>query len=74
MMRIIQHRAKCIGCFACVEANPERWRMSRTDGKSVLIGGKQKREHFIAVVSDSEAELNRRARENCPVKIIHVLD
>lgn len=73
MIRIIQQRLKCIGCFACVEANPERWRMSRSDGKSVLVGGKQKRDHFTVLVSESEENANRRAAENCPVKIIQIL-
>ena len=32
MFRIIQQRAKCIGCNACVEAADYRWRISTKDG------------------------------------------
>ena len=32
MIRILQHREKCIGCHACVDAAPQRWRVSRRDG------------------------------------------
>ncbi len=39
MVRIFFQRAKCIGCNACVESNKNRWRISRADGKSTLVGG-----------------------------------
>ena len=74
MIRIVQLRRKCIGCFACVEVSPDRWRMSRRDGKSVLIGGVPKRDHFIATVSDAEKESALRAKANCPVNIIQVVE
>lgn len=73
MIRIIQLRHKCIGCFACVEVSPDRWRMSRRDGKSVLIGAVQKRDHYIATISHAEHESALRAKTNCPVKIIEVV-
>ncbi len=43
MIQILFYRQKCIGCNACVEAAPERWRMSRKDGKCHLIGGTEKK-------------------------------
>lgn len=43
MVRIIYHREKCIGCNGCVEAAPERWRISKRDGRSHLIEEKQKK-------------------------------
>lgn len=71
-MRIIYYRDKCIGCNYCVEAWPERWQMSRRDGKCVLIGGKKKGLVYRADVSEHERELNERAAEVCPVDVIRV--
>jgi ferredoxin len=70
--KVIHYRGKCIGCFACVEADPERWAISRRDGKSTLIGGKLKRDHYIAEVGDHEWSTNEIAAKNCPVGIIHL--
>ena len=72
MIQITQHRNKCIGCNACVEADAENWRMSRKDGKSVLIGATQKKHVFVLNLPDPFAESANRAREVCPVKIIQV--
>lgn len=72
MIRISQQRAKCIGCNACVEAADYRWRMSRKDGKSTLLGGQLKRDFYSVVVDDHELEDNEQAARNCPVKIIQV--
>ena len=70
MIRIFHHRAKCIGCNACVEADKNRWRMSRKDGKSMLIGGKEKKGVYSAEVDDEELKPIKKAVKNCPVKII----
>ncbi|MCC7050187.1 MAG: ferredoxin [Bacteroidia bacterium] len=72
MIRIIQQRNKCIGCNACVEVAFHRWRMSRKDGKSVLIGSQNKNGFHQVVVDDHELEENLKAAEVCPVKIIKV--
>ncbi|MBN8681459.1 MAG: ferredoxin [Chitinophagales bacterium] len=72
MIRILQHREKCIGCHACVDAAPQRWRVSRRDGKCTLVGGVEKRGWFKALVEEEELESNLRAANNCPVKIIRV--
>lgn len=72
MIRIIHRREKCIGCNACVEAAWSRWRMSRKDGKSVLIGGVKKAHTYSAVVGDDERRENIQARRNCPVGIIQL--
>lgn len=72
MLQIVQYRKRCIGCNACVEALPFRWRISRKDGKSLLVGGRRKRDHFITEVGPDELEGNLRAAKNCPVRIIHV--
>ena len=72
MFRIIFHRPKCIGCNACVEAAPGRWRVSRIDGKCTLVEGKEKKGIYQAVVSMDEYEQNKMAAANCPVNIIHL--
>ncbi|GBD90238.1 hypothetical protein BMS3Abin04_00955 [bacterium BMS3Abin04] len=72
MFRIIHHRQKCIGCNACVEVAPGRWRISKKDGKSVLVEGKEKKRIYNAQVSDDELEENLIASQNCPVNIIRI--
>ena len=72
MVRIIYYRSKCIGCNACVEAAPHRWRISRKDGRSTLVKGVEKKGIFQALVHEEELEANQRAAVNCPAKIIKV--
>ncbi len=72
MFKIIHYRKKCIGCNACVEVAPFRWRMSRKDGKSVLLESKAKKDFYIVEVSDDELEENKIAAQNCPVNIIKI--
>ena len=72
MVRITYFRNKCIGCNGCVEAAPNRWRVSRKDGRCTLVGGKAKRGIFSVTVPDDEYESNLAAAANCPVKIIRV--
>jgi ferredoxin len=72
MILISFNRKKCIGCNYCVEQAPDRWTMSKKDGKSVLIGSKENKENFTVKVHDSEALANNIAAGMCPVKIIKV--
>ena len=72
MVRITQHRSKCIGCNACVEAAMYRWRLSRKDGKCTLIGAIEKKGFYTAIVGDDELEDNITAAKHCPVNIIRV--
>lgn len=72
MVQIIQYRNKCIGCNACAEVAPNRWVMSRKDGKCILVGGKQKKDLFIAYIPEFELYENQKAAEACPVNIIQV--
>ena len=72
MIVITLQREKCIGCNYCVEAAPYRWRMSKKDGKAVLLGGKDKRGFFTTRVNHVEFDDNLIAAERCPVKIIQV--
>ena len=70
MISITYYRSKCIGCNGCVEANPDRWRISEKDGKSILIEGKEKKGIFTVKVLDDELESIQAAAKNCPAKII----
>jgi ferredoxin len=72
MVRIVHYRQKCIGCNACVEIAPDRWRISRQDGKSTLVGSVTKKGIQSVVVSDAELDENKRAAVNCPVNVIRV--
>jgi len=72
MIVITLQREKCIGCNYCVEFASYRWRMSKKDGKAVLLGARERRGFYTARVNDDELEDNIKAAEACPVKIIQV--
>lgn len=72
MVRIFFYRSKCIGCNACVEANKNRWRVSRKDGKCNLVGGIEKKGIYRADVDDEEYKTLMKAAKICPAKIIKV--
>ena len=74
MPRILFHRIKCIGCNACVEAAPDRWRVSKKDGRCNLVGSIEKKGIFQVAISMDEVESNEIAARNCPVKVIRVDD
>jgi ferredoxin len=72
VIQITQQREKCIGCNACVEAAPYRWRVSKKDGRCTLIGSNEKRGFYTINVPDIEKDDNELAAKNCPVSIIWV--
>jgi ferredoxin len=72
MPRIVQYRDKCIGCNLCYEMWPLRWRMSKTDGKSVLVGGEKKKLVYTTLISEDEVEINKKIADACPVKLIKI--
>ncbi|MCB0689652.1 MAG: ferredoxin [Saprospiraceae bacterium] len=72
MVRIVFLRHRCIGCNACVEAAPDRWRVSRKDGRCNLVGGTEKQGIYRALVAVDEFDRNEEARQNCPVRAIQV--
>ncbi len=73
MVLIITHqRNKCIGCNACVELAPEQWKMSKNDGKSVLLKARERKGFYTAYVSEIYYEANEKAARACPVNIIKV--
>lgn len=71
-LQIIHYREKCIGCNACVEAAPDRWAISKKDGKAVLIKGTEKKGIYTIITHAMEYEANLEAAQNCPVNIIHL--
>jgi ferredoxin len=72
MVQITYQRSKCIGCNSCVEAAPERWRVSKKDGRCNLIEGIAKKGIYRALISLDEYAQNLQAAANCPVKIIQL--
>ena len=73
MVVIRLQRNKCIGCNYCVELAPNQFRMSKKDGKSVLLYSKDKKGFFTLKSNDhviySDCE---KAAKACPVNIISV--
>ncbi|MDR1876912.1 MAG: ferredoxin [Flavobacteriaceae bacterium] len=73
MVIITLQRDKCIGCNYCAEFDPENFRMSKKDGKSVLLRSLEKKGFFtIKNPDDSVFEPADKAAKSCPVKIISV--
>lgn len=73
MVIITLQRDKCIGCNYCAELAPEKFRMSKKDGKSVLLKSTEKKGFFTLKDSDDNIfEEVDRAAKACPVKIISV--
>ena len=72
MVIITLQREKCIGCNYCVELAYDRWRMSKKDGKSTLLGSENSKGFYTVKVGDDELDENLRAAEACPVNIIKV--
>lgn len=70
MIGITYYRQKCIGCRACAEHAPQRWRMSRKDGKAVLLEGVKKGNVYNVEVHPEELESNQTAARTCPEKCI----
>ena len=61
MIQVSQQRERCIGCNACVEAAPQRWRISKKDGRCTLVGAKEKRGFYTVNLPDFEKEENELA-------------
>ncbi len=71
MVVVTLQRNKCIGCNYCVELAPNYFRMSKKDGKTVLLHSEEKRGFFTLKISDNTTFKNcEQAAKACPVKII----
>ncbi len=73
MPKIQFYRNKCIGCNICYETLPQRWRLSRVDGKSTLVGGVDKKGIYSAQLFPDELDANEFIAQACPVKIIKIV-
>lgn len=73
MFRLFHYRNRCIGCNACVEIAFQRWRMSKKDGKAVLLGALEKKGIYQITLADDELPENIQAMEACPVKVIQIV-
>ncbi|MDL1913565.1 MAG: ferredoxin [Bergeyella sp.] len=73
MVIVTLQRDKCIGCNYCAEFAPEYFRMSKKDGKSVLLKS-QKRKGFYTLRTPVFKALDscEKAAKSCPVNIISV--
>ncbi|MRM82794.1 ferredoxin [Riemerella anatipestifer] len=73
MVIVTLQRDKCIGCNYCAEFAPEYFRMSKKDGKSVLLKSTDKKGfHTIKIPLPEAFEPCDKAAKACPVKIIFV--
>ncbi|HEY8403346.1 MAG TPA: ferredoxin [Flavobacteriales bacterium] len=73
MVIITLQRDKCIGCNYCEEFAPEYFRMSKKDGKSVLLKSQEKKGfHTFKTPQHAALETCEKAAKACPVKIISV--
>ncbi len=73
MVVITLQRDKCIGCNYCEEFAPEYFRMSKKDGKSVLLKSIEKKGfHTLKTPVFQAIESLEKAAKACPVKIITV--
>lgn len=73
MVIVTLQRNKCIGCNYCVELAPKQFRMSKKDGKSVLLHAKDKKGFYTLKSKDHDIlEPCEKAARACPVNIISV--
>lgn len=73
MNKIVFYRDKCIGCGICYEQQPALWRMSRKDGKAVLLNSTNKKNVFVLPISMAILHQTKKLALLCPLKIIKVL-
>ncbi len=72
MLIVTLQRDKCIGCNYCEELCPDLFKMSRKDGKSVLLNSvNRKGFHTVRPLMELH-EASENAKAACPVKIISV--
>ncbi len=73
MIIITLQRKKCIGCNYCAELDPEHFRMSKKDGKTVLLHSTNNKGFYTVKDQINENLENAEAASTaCPVNIISV--
>ena len=71
MVVITLQRDKCIGCNYCAELAPDYFKMSKKDGKTVLLNSTDKKGFFTLKDPNNLAfEPCENAAKACPVNII----
>ena len=71
MVVVTLQRNKCIGCNYCVEMAPGQFRMSKKDGKTVLLHATEKKGfHTLKSPDNTIFDACSQAEKACPVKII----
>jgi len=73
MSKIVHYRNKCIGCGICYEMQPELWRMSKKDGKAVLLNAEMKKDIFIFSLPPSIEQQARKVAGVCPARVIKIV-
>lgn len=72
MPKVIHYRGKCIGCGVCYEQQPELWRISKKDGKAILVKGVIRKDVYVLAIPEMVIEKSREVAMACPVRIIKV--
>jgi ferredoxin len=72
MPKIIFYRDNCIGCSICQEMQPDLWRMSKKDGKAVLLQSIQKKKIFQLEVHHAFLQQTTEVVEACPARVIKI--
>ena len=72
MLIVTLQRDKCIGCNYCEELCPDLFRMSKKDGKSVLLNSENRKGFHTVRPLIEMHEAAENAKLACPVKIIAV--
>lgn len=73
MLKMILYRRNCIGCGVCAEQQPSFWRMSKKDGKAILLNGTGKKDLFILKIPIVMQIAFEAIASACPVKIIKIV-
>lgn len=72
MPKIIFYKNKCIGCSICREMQPEIWRMSKKDGKAVLLHAIEKKQIHQLELSPLFVDRSIEVAEACPARVIKI--
>lgn len=73
MPKLIYYRDKCIGCGTCHQRQPWHWRMSKKDGKAVLLGSIEKKNIHQLPIHSSDIEASEATILACPARSIKLL-
>lgn len=73
MGKLIHYRQPCIGCGVCQQLQPDLWRMSKKDGKAVLLQAVAKKDVFILPIHPTLEADSQKTVDACPVRIIKLV-